>query len=482
MGKLKQRKTPKDKQQNGGGGADASSPLARSSKKQQPKKLKLTKKLAPSAVESSYTDPSIISLFIYLIKVLVLTTLSLPFWFLTGLLSLIFGRPPKLVRPSQTWRFLRYTMCPNLSLSSRIDLTLTILLHTATSPVSGFCWLLDEILYGRQLNSLSITQPLFVLSAYRSASTEMARTLANDKRLFIAPTAIMCAFPYLWVWKLILWIIGDDYSGLTIEEANGYLNKNFTKESLERHDNNHFEIDTFDGYFLSSHLNGLAYQLGPEVVVRELHTAAFIEENRSLFEECFVDFVDRIARKTMLFHGLTSQTSDDRMFLLKGHFLQSANVLQRKYPDARFLTVLRDPMDRLKSGINHMAVNATLWQGKAPRWDWLAKAYQQIEVEYCVREMEWYGNNCSIASDRMPGSKIRNNCHTVNFDKFVKNFDKTMKDVYKDLLQEETLSDFAAPSKVSTHYTIDRTLHDLGVDEAGLKSQLSDYYAWVKKQ
>jgi len=100
-----------------------------------------------------------------------------------------------------------------------------------TSPVSGFCWLIDELLYGKQLNTTAIVKPLFVLSAYRSASTSVARTLATDTTNFIAPTAIMCAFPYLWLWKLVTYIVGD---GITKEEANAKLNSKFTKESLER--------------------------------------------------------------------------------------------------------------------------------------------------------------------------------------------------------------------------------------------------------
>ena len=355
-------------------------------------------------------------------------------------------------------------------MSSRIDLMLTIILHAATSPVSAFCWLLDEMIYGRQLNSVAVVKPLFVLSAYRSASTEMARTLAKDTNRFVAPSAIMCAFPYLWLWRVVMWIVGDD-SGISIDEFNGYLNKGFPKESLERHDNNHFAIDTFDGYFFSSHLNGLAFQLGAEVIVKELNTAKFEERNRYLFEHCFVEHVDRIARKTLLFNNVTSASSEDRTLLLKGHFLMSAPALQRKYPDARFLAVLRDPIDRLQSGINHLAVNSTIWRGKPPRWDWISESYQQIEVEYCQREMDWY-NAGGNDDGRL----------AVTFDAFIKDFDKTINRIYRDLLKKENAPTFVPPLKVSKRYTVNRSLKDLGVDEAGLKRQLVEYYAWMKKQ
>ena len=419
---------------------------------------------------SHQSDPNALQLLIYFIKVLLLSLLSIPFWFLTGILSLIYGRPPKMVFLSQTRRFIRYAIqSGELSSLAKADLILTILVHTATSRVSGFCWLFDEILYGRRLNSLSIQKPLFVMSAYRSASTEMARTLAKDVNRFVAPNAIMCAFPYLWLWNLVSWVVGDD-SGITVEEANGYLNKNFSKESLERHDNDHFAIDTFDGYFLSSHLNGISFQLGTDVIVKEFNSAKFEEHNRYLFEHCFVEHVDRIARKTLLYNGIASVS--DKTFLLKGHFLQSANALQRKYPDAYFLTVLRDPLDRLKSGINHMAVNNTLWQGKSPNWKSLSKAFAKIEKEYCDLEMEWYSNENE--TKRL----------SIRFEDFIKNSKKTINRIYLDLLESSSddIRLSSIPEKGKKVYTINRSLQDLGIDEALLKQELTDYYAWMKKQ
>mmetsp|Transcript_13973 Transcript_13973/g.30430 ORF Transcript_13973/g.30430 Transcript_13973/m.30430 type:complete len:478 (-) Transcript_13973:524-1957(-) len=477
MGKVKQRRSPKENASREGDGTADKTPSRQKVSKQPAVNNKRNVNRGAHQHQPAYanSDPGILSLSIYLIKVLLLTLLSMPFWFLTGILSLLYGRPPKMVFPSQTWRYLRYTIeCKeDLSFSARLDLMMTIILHSVTSPVSGFCWLVDEILYGKQLNSMNIVKPLFVLSAYRSASTEMARTLAKDTQRFVAPNAIMCAFPYLWLWKLITCIVGDD-SGISKEEANGYLNKNFSKESLERHDNDHFAIDTFDGYFLSSHLNGVAFQLGPDVIVKEFNSAQSEEHNQYLFEYCFVEHVDRIARKALLFNGATC-SSRDRSFLLKGHFLLSAGALQRKYPDARFLTVLRDPLDRLRSGINHMAVNATLWQGKSPRWDWLSVAFQQIEVAYCEREMEWYND----------GSVDVHKCRlAVKFNRLIDDFHKTMKGVYRYLLEskESEVPHYALPSKVSKHYTVNQSLKELGVDEAEFKRQLVDYYAWMKKR
>ena len=205
-------------------------------------------------------DVGALSLCLYLVKVVILSALSTPFWILTPLLSVFYGRPPRMVTFGQAGRFMGYVIrSKHLLKGEQLNLILTVIRHTATSPVAGCCWLIDEVLYSSKMNRLTLTQPLFVMSAYRSASTQMARLLAQDKQ-FVWPSAIMCAFPYLWVWKIVAYIFSD--SGITAEEANNYLNKNFPKEARERHENDHFSLDTLDGYFLSAHLNGLRFKSG----------------------------------------------------------------------------------------------------------------------------------------------------------------------------------------------------------------------------
>ena len=409
------------------------------------------------------TDFGAVALLLYLVKVVILSALSSPFWILTPLLSVFYGRPPRMVSVGQAVRFIGYVIgSKHLSKGEQLNLILAVMRHTASSPVAGFCWLVDEVLYSRQMNRQTVATPLFVMSAYRSASTQMSRLLAQDSVHFVWPSAIMCAFPYLWVWKIVAYVFSD--SGITTDEANNYLNKNFPKEARERHENDHFSLDTLDGYFLSAHLNGLAFQIGPEVIMKECHSAIVEDWNKTLMQTQFTDFVDRLARKTLLFRG----ASDAHHILIKGHFLWAASTLQTRYPDARFLSVLRDPLDRLQSGINHMAANPTLWQGQAPRWDWLADSFEKIEVDYCAKEMEWYGEE-------------RRGRLALRFNSFIGNTEDAMKIVYRDLLVSNDMPQFRLQPKKSRRYTVDRSLAELNIDRDRLKLQLGDYYAWMKK-
>ena len=92
--------------------------------------------------------------------------------------------------------------------------------------------------------------------------------------------------------------------------------------------------------------------------------------------------------------------------------------------------------------------------------------------------MKWY-DNCTSDEQKQRLA--------VKFDSFIKDFDKTMKFIYKDLLDvsnNEDIPKLTPPqsSKVSKRYTINRSLKGLGIDEAELKVQFADYYAWMKKQ
>lgn len=370
-----------------------------------------------------------------------------------------------MVRLRQTGRYLVYALftCEKLSWDKRLDLVLKILQHTVLSPVSGFAWILDEILYGNLMNQCTIEQPFFVVSAFRSASTQMARELAHDPR-FYAPNASMCNFPYLWLWKLVTWIVDD---AVTLDEARAYLNKSIPREFLERHDSDPFAIDTFDSSFLSSHLNGLSWRMGPAITTQEFNTAVHAPHNRYLFENAFVQHVDRIARKAMIFLN----ASPDQHFLLKGHFLSSAPALANRYPEARFLSVLRDPLARIQSGVNYMAVNPTL--GRPPDWQGLVTSLEEMEILYSQREMDFYGVD---DPKRL----------AVRFDDFVNKKDRTMKRIYQHLLHGATpplnTAQVSKGSSSAKTYSVNLSLEELGVNSAALRERFQEYYEWMKSK
>ena len=241
-------------------------------------------------------------------------------------------------------------------------------------------------------------------------------------------------------------------------------------ELLERHEMDPFRADTFDGAFLSFHFNRFSLNLGPEVGKEDFNMAQSAPHDKHIKEKDFVRLVDRLAQKTILFSGASVEGQLPR-FYLKGHFLFAAQPLSEYYPDATFLTVIREPVSRLKSGINYMRVNpADPVLGPTP-WTWLTETLSYTEVLYSQREQEWFTRgNTSKRS-------------VIRFTAFVNDLESAMTQVYRDCFGTDELpahvpKDHAPRER--KHYSVNRSLAELGVDEHELKAKLNAYIEWCQ--
>ncbi|CAB9525921.1 expressed unknown protein [Seminavis robusta] len=242
-----------------------------------------------------------------LLKALQVSILALVTWGLLPVVwlgSQLYGRPPNVLHiRTQASRYLHYTWTADLEndppypTGARIWLTLCIVEKCFMSRLVGLAWLLDQVLYGKQLQQMDVHNPFFVISGGRSGSTQLTRYLEQDADSFVAPSILMCMFPYLWLWRLVPKTIGRF---VTPDQVREFLCQMVPKESLERHEMDPFQADTFDGAFLSHHLNAMSLNLGTTVGTMEFNLAEFAPHNRSLVEQDYVAFIDGIARKTLL--------------------------------------------------------------------------------------------------------------------------------------------------------------------------------------
>lgn len=416
------------------------------------------------------TIKTVVSIIVKLVQVVLVAAISLPFWPLFWLGWLIWGRPPTVVRLEQVTRYLKLTWtvqppAPGITILTRLTLTLLIIRKVFFVPILGVAWLLDEMIYGSRLKGVVVKRPFFVVSAARSGSTQITRYLEEDPQL-ISPSILQCMFPYLWLWRLAPRTIGRF---LTPDKARARLKQMMPPELLERHEMDPFRADTFEGAFYGFHLNPLSFFMGPETAAVEFNLGKFALHNQQMWEEDFVDLVDGIARKMLLFHG--ADQSGLQRFLLKGHFLSGANALARRYPDGSFLTVIREPVSRLQSGINFLRVNPTDPALGLVPWEWLATALAQTETDYCEAEQAWF-------SETGHGTRC-----VIRFSEFVHDLESAMRQVYKCCCNLEELPPHVplshAPRK-RHHYTVNRTLAELGLDEAKLRARLASYIAWIE--
>lgn len=407
------------------------------------------------------------------VSVVLLALLLAGLWPLYLLGAAIWGWPPNVPRLRQVIRYLRLTWteqppAPGLSPLARAWLTLLIGYKCAVTPLWGLCWLLDELLYGRALAAAPVIAPLIEISAGRSGSTQLARYLERDPHL-AAPSAAQAVFPYLWLWKIVPGTLGRV---LTPDRVRRALEASLPEEFLQRHEGDPFKTDTFEGALYLAHLNHLAPFLGPRILIEDFGFAAPAPHNQALWEEDFVALLDRIGRKVLLYAGPGPDGAPRRLFV-KGHFLCAADALSRRYPDARFLTLIRHPAPRLRSAVNFLRANpmdATL--GAAP-WAWWAQALVRTELDYCDLEQAWF------SAERGPRRCV------LRFSDYVRDLEGAMSRVYRECLDTPELPAHAPREhepRVRTNYLLDRTLDQVGIDEAALLQRLSGYVAWCEGQ
>jgi hypothetical protein len=239
----------------------------------------------------------------------------------------------------------------------------------------------------------------------------------------------------------------------------------------ERHEGDPFRSDTFELALLGRHLNHLSLRLGPEVMADDFSFGRLAPHNHALWAEDFVRLFDGVARKTLLEAGPGPDGAPRRIFI-KGHFLCAADFLADRYPDATFLTMIREPAARLQSAVNFL--RATPFDesmgGPAP-WAWLAAAIGKSEVAYCELEQEWF--------TREDGPR---RC-VVRFADYVRDLEGTMTRIYRECLDEPALPAWV-PRRHSPRkrhgYTYDRSLSAVGIDEGALNERLASYIAWCR--
>ncbi len=386
-----------------------------------------------------------------------LFTATAGLWPLYLVSVLVWGWPPNVPRSSQVARYLHLAFtatppAPGLSWPARAWIASSVLQKVAIMPVAGLAWQLDELLYGRALRDTPVVAPLLEISAGRSGSTQIARYLEGDPHL-AAPGLIYAMFPYLWLWKLAPATVGRF---ITRAQVTHRIEALMPPEFLQRHEGDPFLTDTFDGPFYMGRLNGLAGALGPDVLVDDFGFASNAPHAATLWEEDFVAFLDRVGRKTLVHAGPGPDGKPRRLFV-KGHFLRAADALARRYPDARFLTVIRDPASRLQSAVNYMRANPhDPVLGPTP-WAWWSAALVRTETLYNATERAWFS--------RPEGPR---RC-VVQFTDFLADLEGTMAKVYRECLDVPELPAHvprAHPPRERTKYLLNRTLAQAGIDEA----------------
>jgi hypothetical protein len=342
----------------------------------------------------------------------------------------------------------------------RLSLFLVLMRHAMANGPAGFAWLLDEVLWGRDLARVQIVEPLLEISAARSGSTQLARYIEDDPHV-CAPSALQIAVPFLWAWRVLP----------RFERILDRLAKeSWPHEHHERHETDLGRTDTFEVIFLVLHqLGDIFRSISERTFIESFRVDEVTEASRELWENDFLRFLDSIGRKTLVHAGRSSGGAPRRL-LIKGHFLLVAEHLAKRYPDARFITMLRASEKRFQSLVNFLRCQSTIAPCPPVPWSWLVKYVCTTEVSYCEKEMRWY---------QSPEGPLR--C-IIPFDDYIRDLEGTMRKVYRECLNQDLsphVPRVHAP-RVRTNYSVDRSYEELGMDEEALRKRLENHGRWCR--
>ena len=438
-------------------------------------------------VDDLTSRPSIFSAYKTILIQCITTLLWIPISFICVPLYLpglfIWGRPP--IIPSWS-RFFRYltAVCmegkpeDNVVFTNRILVFLLIVDTVIKSPVNGVCWFIDELLYHSYHNT-EIKDPIFYISGLRSGSTQMTEYLADDKDSFINLLCIEGLFPFIWVWRLVVPVI--KMLGLDKHIEDQFLGKELKK----RHNFNLFKSESLGVILGLRHMNFFSFVLGISFFKWGFSFSNLSDHpTDEEFPKCFVEFTDLVMKKLMYHRG-----SPKKRVLIKGHFMFAAKALAQRYQSAKFITMIRDPVERFHSSLNFLKLSSDdgppyKVHGFFPiTWRVVRDYIVETQICYCEEEMLFYNQS----------EESKNNKLALSFASYVNNLPGTLQHIYSFLnisLPVEVLSNATTLQGTTHNYTKKRSMYDpkysrslssVGVDEEKLKNHLADYIKWMKE-
>jgi len=353
----------------------------------------------------------------------------------------------------------------NIPLMNRAIVFLTVLYTLINAPLVGVFWYIDEILYP-SYHKFDIKKPIFFITAGRSGSNQLAQYLEEDKENFIVPQIQEGLCPFVWMWKLNIpprkfASTRQVYSNIEMQKRQDIkFDKTSTWEAVARQW--HFGL-------ASSLLGTTFFEWGiPHVALKEIPIDQQYCDNLLSFIKC-------VCKKICYHRGKPSQR-----VLVKGHFLIIARILEHQYPEAKFFTVVRDPVQRFQSLINFLKI-VSLQIGLSPAsWRVLCDYVLDIEIPYCEEEMTFYNQS--------EGNKL-----VIPFSLYTKNLTATLEKIYAlcHLTIPDHMMSMANRVQHTTHdrserrasYNpkFNRSLASMGVDEEKVREQLDDYIKWIKE-
>jgi len=363
----------------------------------------------------------------------------------------------------------------NIPWTNRVLLFLLFLDTLIKVPVNGVCWYIDELVYCAY-HKVNIEEPVFMMTAPRTGSTQLSGYLQDDTENFIAPTAMETMFPYIWVWKIFVPIAIK--LGLDKRLQNFSI---FGQESFKRHVAVLLKPDTWDFLLRFWHFGVISFYLDASFFCWGFSFSKLDDPHchHEDFFQRFVPFTDCMMKKVMYYRGNPKQR-----ILIKGHFVVNASTFERQYPKGKFFAVVRNPLDCISSYINLLKAAVEDGPGKTmyglypATWKVIRDHVIRTQVPFCQQKMSFY---------KVP----MDNKLVIPFTMYVNNLSATLQCIYSLCnipVPDDVMSKAVRMQKTTHDYTklrasynskFTKSLASLGVNERKLRERLSEYIEWM---
>ena len=223
-------------------------------------------------------------------------------------------------------------------------------------------------------------------------------------------------FPFIWAWKLVIPVIKilgldkhieDQLAGEEFRKRhNFYL---FTGDTLE------IILGLRQMTFFSHYLGASFYKWG------FLFSTLSDHPTDKEFPKYFLEFSDLIMKKLTYHRG-----SPKKRILIKGHFMFAAQALAQQYQSAKFITLIRNPVERFQSFLNFFQlISADGPPYKAHGFfpiTWRVTRNYTVETQicYCEEEMMFYNQSEENTKNKL----------AISFTNYVNNLTGTFLCIY----------------------------------------------------
>jgi len=211
---------------------------------------------------------------------------------------------------------------------------------------------LDHILYP-DFRRQEIRQPIFIVAPPRSGTTFLQRLLAQDRDTFAPVLMYQTIFPSITIQKLIHSVAqASRQKGHLLFDIFSWIERHCFGGWDGMHKMRFTQPEEEAGFFVYTFVTEAIYLLFP--FVRALWGAGFADDLPLHQQKKLMKYYRSCLQRHLYLNG------PDKVLLSKAtQFSGSILCLQREFPDARIINILRNPRESIPS---HISVFFTVWQ------------------------------------------------------------------------------------------------------------------------